>query len=393
MKTALVLGGGGGKGAYQIGVWKALRDMKIEINMVYGSSVGALNGILVAQNSYNEAVDIWLSNTTTKIFSINPSEDVPLVIPFKDISGLPMEEIFGYAQGIVNGGADSSGLREIIEKALDENTLRNSTIDFGINITTASSMKKNYTYLSDIPHGKVIDYILASAACFPVAHSVSIDGVSYVDGGLSDNLPVTMAVDMGADQIICVDLYTVGLIPKQRIELAKDLAKDFKYIKPKWDIGNVLFFDEKVSRQSIVLGYIDCMKSFGKLIGDKYAFKLDTFKSHNTNKVIVESQMLSIFEHLAAVFEFSPFKVYDMFTFNETLSKKIKPWLNTDKFSKQHVLSLVDSIGLLSSKERVCRIAVDIRALGKGSVYLTSPLYKFIQDDIAAAEYLAYNLL
>ena len=55
----LVLGGGGAKGAYQIGAWKALRELDFHFNCIIGTSVGSLNGALIAQNSFDEAVDLW----------------------------------------------------------------------------------------------------------------------------------------------------------------------------------------------------------------------------------------------------------------------------------------------------------------------------------------------
>ena len=56
---AFVLSGGGSKGSYQIGVWKALRKMHIKFDIVTGTSVGALNGALITQNTYHKAVKIW----------------------------------------------------------------------------------------------------------------------------------------------------------------------------------------------------------------------------------------------------------------------------------------------------------------------------------------------
>ena len=53
---ALVLSGGGSKGSYQIGVWKALRDMNIKFDIVTGTSAGALNAALITQRSYKTAV-------------------------------------------------------------------------------------------------------------------------------------------------------------------------------------------------------------------------------------------------------------------------------------------------------------------------------------------------
>ena len=55
----LILAGGGAKGAYQIGVWKALKELKIKINAVIGNSVGALNGAFIAQNDIDKAIRLW----------------------------------------------------------------------------------------------------------------------------------------------------------------------------------------------------------------------------------------------------------------------------------------------------------------------------------------------
>ena len=56
---AIVLSGGGSKGSYQIGVWKALRKLNIKYDIVTGTSVGALNGALMTQNSYFKAKRLW----------------------------------------------------------------------------------------------------------------------------------------------------------------------------------------------------------------------------------------------------------------------------------------------------------------------------------------------
>lgn len=57
----LVLGGGGGKGAYQIGVWRAIREFNLEnkITAVMGTSVGALNAVLFAENKFDNAEELW----------------------------------------------------------------------------------------------------------------------------------------------------------------------------------------------------------------------------------------------------------------------------------------------------------------------------------------------
>ena len=57
----LVLNGGGAKGAYQIGAWAALRQLELydEITAVSGTSVGALNALLIGQDDFDKAINVW----------------------------------------------------------------------------------------------------------------------------------------------------------------------------------------------------------------------------------------------------------------------------------------------------------------------------------------------
>ncbi len=59
MRRAIALGGGGTKGAYEAGVWKALLELGIEYEIVTGTSIGALNGALMVTREYEKACEIW----------------------------------------------------------------------------------------------------------------------------------------------------------------------------------------------------------------------------------------------------------------------------------------------------------------------------------------------
>ena len=71
---ALVLSGGGSKGAYQIGVWKALKKLHIKFDIVTGTSVGALNGALITQKSYRKAIKLWKKLNLKVLFGENAIE-------------------------------------------------------------------------------------------------------------------------------------------------------------------------------------------------------------------------------------------------------------------------------------------------------------------------------
>ncbi|MEG0692572.1 MAG: patatin-like phospholipase family protein, partial [Oscillospiraceae bacterium] len=76
-KNALVLAGGGARGSYQIGVWQALRDLSINIDIVTGTSVGALNAALVTMDDFDNAVEVWKNMKTTMIFDVDIDETLP----------------------------------------------------------------------------------------------------------------------------------------------------------------------------------------------------------------------------------------------------------------------------------------------------------------------------
>ena len=68
MKTALVLSGGGARGAYQVGVWKALEELNIKCDIVVGSSVGSINGALYTQGDFNKAYNLWKKLSIEDVF-------------------------------------------------------------------------------------------------------------------------------------------------------------------------------------------------------------------------------------------------------------------------------------------------------------------------------------
>lgn len=76
MKMGLVLSGGGGKGAYELGVWKALKELKIDkyIEVFSGTSIGAFNAVLFAQNNMKDAEALWEEVTIDKLIPISKFE-------------------------------------------------------------------------------------------------------------------------------------------------------------------------------------------------------------------------------------------------------------------------------------------------------------------------------
>ena len=83
MKRAIVLSGGGSKGAYQIGVWKALRKLKIKYDIVTGTSIGSVNGIMMVQNEYHKASFLWKNIGFNDIFDVEFPKNAKLLEVYK----------------------------------------------------------------------------------------------------------------------------------------------------------------------------------------------------------------------------------------------------------------------------------------------------------------------
>lgn len=263
----IVLSGGGSKGAYQVGVWKALRKLKIKYDIVTGTSIGSINGLMMVQGDYFKTVWLWRNICFTDL-----CDDT---FPDKYDTLLGKTEIYkNYAKHFFKeGGMSMVKMRKLLEKSYNDNKFNESKINYGIVTFNLSKMKPLTIWKKDLK-GHVIDYVLASSSCYPIFKKTEINGEKYIDGGYYDNVPINMALDMGADEIIVVDLESVGLKKEIKNENAK-----ITYIRPRNDIGSFLVFDKNIARRAIRYGYYDTMKVYGKLDGNKY-----TFKKGNLNK-------------------------------------------------------------------------------------------------------------
>ena len=88
-KTAIVLAGGGSRGAYQIGVWKALREMGIDYQLVTGTSVGALNGVLMVQQEYDKALAVWENISSQQVLGdicLLYTSRLPMIGPVRSLN-------------------------------------------------------------------------------------------------------------------------------------------------------------------------------------------------------------------------------------------------------------------------------------------------------------------
>ena len=252
-QKALVLAGGGARGSYQVGVWRALMELNWHPQIITGTSVGSLNGAMFVLDLYETARDMWLTIRSRDVMEL-PEEDA-------DLSALHQF----LRSAVKAGGMDVTPLEEIVERVLDEKALRAASTRFGLVTVEQRGLKPRELMLDEIPAGRVKDYLMASAACFPALRARDIDGVKFLDGGYSDNMPTGLAKRMGAEELVCVDLEGVGITRPNLTGLPTTMVRSY------WELGDILHFDPDTARRNMELGYYDTLRAFGRIRGCAYA--------------------------------------------------------------------------------------------------------------------------
>ena len=311
-KLGLVLSGGGSKGAYEIGVYIALKKLKKNISIVTGTSIGAVNGMLITQKDLKGALSFWNHVSFKNIYDENefpPIED-------EKLSKIYMQ----YAKSFINeGGLDIYKMKKLFDVYFKPNKFFKSNIDYGLVTYNFTQRKPVIKSKKTLTKNNIKDYVLASAYCYPAFKPYLIDNEMYIDGGYYDNMPINLAIDLGATEIIAVDLRAIGF--KKAI---KDKTVDVTYIAPRNKIGSFLVFDKVQARKAIKLGYNDTMKTFNKLEGNKFTFrKYNLIKNYNKYSDKFEIKLKEIFQTsknkiLIKLFQTETFKE---FLNNKTLYK------------------------------------------------------------------------
>ena len=186
-------------------------------------------------------------------------------------------------------------------------------MDFGLVTYNLTKNKPILKTKKDLNQDNIKDYVIASASCYPAFKPHVINDELYIDGGYYDNIPINLAIKMGADEVVAVDLRAIGF--KKRLI---DKGVSVTYIAPRNYIPSFLIFDSISARHTIKLGYNDAMKTFGKLDGDKLTFK--------------KGQLVKNYEKYGEIF-----KQNLHFIFDNTKNEVLKKLFETDIF--QNILN------------------------------------------------------
>ena len=263
MKTALALCGGGSLGAYEMGVWKYLREHGFEFDIITGTSIGAINGAMIACDRYDEAMDLWKSVSVSDIMANGIDFDRNFL---KNINTTKDSNWQKFTRGFFqNKGADTAPLRKMLEERITPLGVNHCKKKFGVVICRFPSFKEEDIVVNNLRDDQVIDYLMASAACWPVFPVYEIKGVEYVDGGWRNNLPIDFALRLGADKVVAVLLNSLPVAQKRELF---DLP-NVTLIQPSLPQGSFLAFTHNAIESNIQLGYLDAAKTFGTYKGHR----------------------------------------------------------------------------------------------------------------------------
>jgi NTE family protein len=291
----LVLCGGGARGAYQIGACKALQEQTgICFTGIAGTSVGALNSLLIAQGDYKKAEEVWLKVTQNDLTDLNKLLKVlvsilgtlaqgfpyglrekaylPILILRLIYSGSTLFE----SKDEANKSQETFSLFKNKLGSIISNAIYNwESIDSDKIVYACSSTGfiKNLSHavyfpLVDMSPEDITDAVMASAA-YPIAYSkVNINGEKYNDGGVNNNVPYKVLVDNGFKNIIVIHL------SRKDKDIKEYSANSYKSVKlhhiyPSDSLDDIFKIDQSLTERRMKMGYED-MRNWLNNVGNKF---------------------------------------------------------------------------------------------------------------------------
>ena len=239
----LVLAGGGGKGAYQVGVLKVLKEQGLlqEVTAISGASIGAVNALLYAMDDMDKMYQAWKDIDLDTVFDI-------------DIHMLADNRLY----------FSRNEMLILLEKYVDMGKILQNEKDIYFSICEVNQAQEpvavEYRKLSDYDGVMVKKLLLASTALPVMYESVEIDGKHYRDGGLMDNQPIQPLYDAGIRQFI-----VIGLQHGKKLHEEKWPDASFIEISPSHDLGDLiegtLNFSVKAKEFRTMLGEKDALRA------------------------------------------------------------------------------------------------------------------------------------
>lgn len=263
-RYGLVLEGGGARGSYQIGAWKALRDAGMVIGGIAGTSVGALNGALICMDDFARAREIWENIRCSQVMDV----DDRLAERLRDFSLKDLPDALAEGKRIFRSrGIDVSPLRRLIHQVIDEERIRRADQEL-YGVTYSLTDRRSVTIdFKKLPPGQMEDMLMASSYLTGFRRE-PLGGKFYTDGCRVNNVPVDVLMDRGYKDIVVIRIYGFGVDTEKNLKIPPDVR--LYHICPRQDLGGILEFDGKRARRNMLLGYFDAMALLYGLHGRRY---------------------------------------------------------------------------------------------------------------------------
>lgn len=229
-KVALVLGGGGAKGAAEVGVLKEIERVGMPVDYIVGTSIGSIIGGLYSLGYHADALDSLFNN-----------QDWPDLFNDARVHGQgKLKEIHG--KGLMKGRGVIQFLDTLIARRPEATSLKGypDSIDFDdmpipYRAVACDVNTGNAVVLGD---GNLTMTMRSSMAIPGIFKPVTRDTLTMLDGGLVNNLPVDVARSLGADYVIAIDL-TQNKHPDYKSKtIEENMPKAVKWLRTRPDFVN-----------------------------------------------------------------------------------------------------------------------------------------------------------
>lgn len=265
-KLGIAFAGGGARGAYQIGAWRALKEhgLDTKFSAFSGASVGSLNAVLFAMGDYDLAYNTWMSLDKKSLFNLEKHI----------VKRILKEKLNFFNRGVYSTRRLEKLMRTTINfDRVQEKEIYIATTHLGDKKSTFIDLvRTNYKhYFKDDQQIEYINFssftnedkiktLLASCA-IPIAFKpIELGSETYYDGGILDNTPYQPLIDAGCDTILVIDLFTFSPMRIKKVE-----GVNLFTLYPKRSLRGILDFNHKYIERRFDLGYKDMNKLLEKI--------------------------------------------------------------------------------------------------------------------------------
>lgn len=287
----LVLEGGGARGAYQVGAWKALWEAGVKIKGMAGTSVGALNGALICMDDFDKARQIWETISYSRVMDVDDQlMDQLMSFRLKSLPVVSLSEVIAGAKRILKDrGFDIAPLRSLIEEVVDEDSIRSSSRELYVVTYSLSDRQPLVVNVKEAPEGEIADMLMASAYLIGFRRE-KLGGKYYMDGGGINNVPADVLIEKGYKDIIILRIYGYGVDTERKLEVPEDVS--LYHVAPRQELGGMLEFDRKRARRNMLLGYFDAQRMLYGLAGRIYYLDASEKEAYYFDKMMTKIHLL-----------------------------------------------------------------------------------------------------